>query len=135
MKNNNGVTMVSLVITIIILFILAGIGLQNSVGDNGILTESESIIDETNKLAIKKNTELLIRKYCEEYYDKKYKTEDFEYETEAKFVISNINENDLEEYIIKKDETNNRISVYSKNDLENIIVSGKISDDGIIKRD
>ena len=135
MKNNNGVTMVSLVITIIILFILAGIGLQNSVGDNGILTESESIIDETNKLAIKKNTELLIRKYCEEYYDKKYKTEDFEYETEAKFVISNINENDLEEYIIKKDETNNRISVYSKNDLENIIVSGKISDDGIIKWD
>ncbi len=38
MKNNYGITMVSLVVTIIILIILAGVSINLTLGDNGLIT-------------------------------------------------------------------------------------------------
>ena len=37
MKKNTGVTMVSLVVTIIVLIILAGISISTLIGDNGVI--------------------------------------------------------------------------------------------------
>ena len=40
MKNNNGITLIALVITIVILMIIAGVGLNIAVGENGIFTKA-----------------------------------------------------------------------------------------------
>ena len=41
MKRNSGVTMISLVVTIIVLIILAGVSLNMTVGENGIITQAQ----------------------------------------------------------------------------------------------
>lgn len=41
MKKEKGITMVSLVITIIIVIILAGISLNATIGDDGIITKAK----------------------------------------------------------------------------------------------
>ena len=40
-KQNNGITLIALVITIIVLLILAGVSIAMLTGDNGILTQSK----------------------------------------------------------------------------------------------
>ena len=52
MKNMNGVTLVALVITVIVLLILAGIAYSNLLGDNGLLkraSESGKVSREAEK--------------------------------------------------------------------------------------
>ena len=49
MRNNKGVTLVALVITIIVLLILAGVSLAMLTGDSGILTNAENAKSETAK--------------------------------------------------------------------------------------
>ena len=48
MKNNKGITLIALVITIIVLLILAGISIAMLTGENGILTNSvyEHVLDD-----------------------------------------------------------------------------------------
>ena len=41
-KNNKGITLVALAVTIIVLIILAGVSIRLAIGDNGILSESKS---------------------------------------------------------------------------------------------
>ena len=41
MKNNKGITLIALVITIIVLLILAGVSIAMLTGENGILTQAE----------------------------------------------------------------------------------------------
>lgn len=48
-KNNFGITLISLVLTIIVLLILAGVTILTLTGDNGILKKSQKADDETNK--------------------------------------------------------------------------------------
>lgn len=60
MKNQNGITLIALVITIIVLLILAGISIAMLTGENGILTQASSAkitnlraeADERVKLAV-----------------------------------------------------------------------------------
>ena len=47
MKNNKGVTLVALVITIIVLLILAGVALAMLTGDSGILTNADEAKKQT----------------------------------------------------------------------------------------
>ena len=42
MRNQKGVTLIALVITIIVLLILAGVSIAMLTGDNGILTQAKS---------------------------------------------------------------------------------------------
>ena len=44
-KNTKGITLISLVITIIILIILAGIGINLSLGENGIFKRAKEARD------------------------------------------------------------------------------------------
>ena len=46
-KNNNGITLIALVITIIVLLILAGISIATLTGDNGILTQAQNAKEQT----------------------------------------------------------------------------------------
>ena len=49
MKNKKGITLISLVVTIIVLIILAGIGINLALGENGLFNKSEYAKEETNK--------------------------------------------------------------------------------------
>ena len=42
MKNNKGITLVALVVTIIILAIIAGVTISASIGENGLLSKSQT---------------------------------------------------------------------------------------------
>lgn len=50
MKNRNqGITLIALIITIIILLILAGIAITTLAGDNGIVNKASTASEETKK--------------------------------------------------------------------------------------
>ena len=48
MKNNKGITLIALVITIIVLLILAGVSIAMLTGENGILTQAENAKNDTS---------------------------------------------------------------------------------------
>ncbi len=60
MKNNKGITLIALVVTIIVLLILAGVSIAMLTGDNGILSRAQDArdnsaqgsLDEATKIAI-----------------------------------------------------------------------------------
>ena len=58
MKNNKGVTLVALVVTIIVLIILAGISINLILGDNGIITIAKKAKENTELARIEEETEL-----------------------------------------------------------------------------
>ena len=49
MKKQNGITLIALVITIIVLLILAGVTISLVIGDNGILTQATLAVKENKK--------------------------------------------------------------------------------------
>ena len=49
MKNQKGITLIALVITIIVLLILAGVTIATLRGDNGILTQADAAKNNTNR--------------------------------------------------------------------------------------
>lgn len=59
MKNNKGITLIALVVTIIVLLILAGVSIAMLTGQNGILNRSQeasiknSVADAKNQIALK----------------------------------------------------------------------------------
>ena len=58
MKNQKGVTLVALVVTIIVLIILAGISIKLLLGDNGIITIAKKAKENTELAKIEEETEL-----------------------------------------------------------------------------
>ena len=58
MKNNKGITLVALVVTIIILIILAGISINLLLGDNGIITIAKKAKENTELAKIEEEKEL-----------------------------------------------------------------------------
>ena len=59
-KETNGITLISLVITIIILLILAGVTLSLTIGDNGIITQAQKAKEAQEIAAIKEDLQLAI---------------------------------------------------------------------------
>ena len=57
-KNRNGITLIALVVTIIVLLILAGVSIITLTGDNGIITRTEKVKKTTEEAAIKENISL-----------------------------------------------------------------------------
>ena len=72
MKNNKGITLVALVITIIVLLILAGVTIASLSGDNGILTRGAESKEATEIGEAKDQVNLAINEGTTEYYAKKY---------------------------------------------------------------
>ena len=58
MKNNKGVTLVALVVTIIVLIILAGISINLVLGNNGIITIAKKAKENTELAKIEEETQL-----------------------------------------------------------------------------
>ena len=82
-KNNKGITLIALVVTIIILLILAGVSIMTLTGDNGIITRTSKSKKLTKDAEIAENIKLAfmnaqIGKYAgkrdETFTDEKIKT-------------------------------------------------------------
>lgn len=60
MKNQRGITLIALVITIIVLLILAGVSIAMLTGENGLLTKAKSAGDETKTASTQESVKLAI---------------------------------------------------------------------------
>ena len=58
-KFNQGITLVALVVTIVVLLILAGASINLVVGNQGILTKSKKVSEDTKQAAIKEQIEVI----------------------------------------------------------------------------
>ena len=58
--NSNGITLIALVITIIVLLILAGVTIATLTGDNGILTKTNNAKAETTKARAKEQAQIAV---------------------------------------------------------------------------
>ncbi len=59
-KEKNGITLIALVITIIVLLILAGVTIATLTGDNGILTKAKNAKIQNNNATVKEKVDLAI---------------------------------------------------------------------------
>lgn len=75
MKNNKGITLIALVITIIVLLILAGISIAMLTGENGLLNKASGAGAETKLSEAKEYVMLEANTLYTEYYEKKYNSE------------------------------------------------------------
>ena len=57
-KNQKGITLIALVITIIVLLILAGVSIATLMGDNGILTRASDAKEQTEIASVKEQAQL-----------------------------------------------------------------------------
>ena len=71
-KGQNGITLVALVITIIVLLILAGVSIAMLTGDNGILTKATKAKEVTPFSDAQSGVAVDVANYLSEYYDLKY---------------------------------------------------------------
>ncbi len=65
-KKNNGITLIALVITIIVLLILAGVTIATIAGDNGILIRAKDASRETEIASVKEQAQLDISNWIAE---------------------------------------------------------------------
>ncbi len=71
-RKNEGITLIALVVTIIILLILAGVTLSLISGENGILKRATNAVEVDNIERAKEEVSLEIAKYQAQYYEEKY---------------------------------------------------------------
>ena len=77
MKNQRGITLIALVITIIVLLILAGVSIAMLTGENGILNKATTAVDKTEKAEIEEAIKLAIAEILANKLDPTYEgTED-----------------------------------------------------------
>ena len=76
-NSKKGITLISLVITIIVLLILAGVSIATLTGENGLLERSTQAVTENKKAEAKEEMSLLIQEYQIEYYAQKDKSDSF----------------------------------------------------------
>ena len=75
MKNNKGITLIALVITIIVLLILAGVSIAMLTGENGILNQATRSVDATEIAEAKELAQLDLNAAIAKFYEEKYVNE------------------------------------------------------------
>ena len=127
-RERNGITLIALVITIIVLLILAGVTIAMVVGDNGILNRSREAKDTTNIKKIQEEVDLEAADLVAEYHSK----DNGEVTgTAGDYVAAQINEKTVNGIEIKADGSTMKLTA-SK---DGIAVEGTIETDGHIAWD
>ena len=67
-KKQNGITLIALVITIIVMLILAGVSINLVVGENGILGKAQSAVTKTNRAKIEEEAQMMLTDWQTDYY-------------------------------------------------------------------
>ena len=72
MKNQKGITLIALVITIIVLLILAGVSIAMLTGDNGLLGKAKTSGAENAIAEAKEAVGMAVNQLTADYFDQKY---------------------------------------------------------------
>ena len=72
LKNQKGITLVALVVTIIVLLILAGVSLSLVAGSNGIMTKAVKASDRNDSGTGAEQAELMLAQLQADYYEEYY---------------------------------------------------------------
>ena len=72
MKNQKGITLVALVVTIIVLLILAAVSLSLVAGSDGLLNRASNAVDKTTEAEIVEEIELAMAQLKTDYYYERY---------------------------------------------------------------
>lgn len=93
MKQERGITLIALVITIIVLLILAGVSIAMLTGENGLLNRSKGAVVQSKIAECKEHVILTVNELVSEFYEEKYvnnKTLATTEDTVEKYVSSHI---------------------------------------------
>ena len=133
--DKQGITLISLVVTIIILLILAGITLSLIGGSEGILGKTNKAVDENNIAMAKEQVELNLSDYQAEFYEAKY-VESSNNGSKKDYILGKlIGETYTQDYRVETLESG-KVAVYEKNGkAQNLVVTGRVQEDGSIKWD
>ena len=128
MKKNNGITIIALIITTIILLILAGMSLQLIAGKEGLLKRASGAATENEIAKAKEAITLYVSEYKVDYFNENQTVNFIEYL--RKFIGKGTKINSC--YITM---VNDEIIAYKSNtvSLKNKIVTGKIDEEGNIE--
>ena len=107
LKEQKGITLVALVITIIVLLILAAVTLSMVLGDNGIVTKAKDAKDSTNKADIESAYKTAALELQTEYYD--YLSRPEKYTNAVEFTAANI-VSKVTEYSVTPDSTTGAVT-------------------------
>ena len=76
-KKQNGITLIALVITIIVLLILAAVSIAMLTGENGILTKASTAGEKNKEAEAKEKVELILQEYAIQKYTENDNFEEF----------------------------------------------------------
>lgn len=133
LKKMRGITLISLVTTIIILLILAGVTLALISGSNGILGRAANAVDKNKVATAKEEVEFRLMEFQEDFFEEKYVTRTNN--GEKKDYLSEKLEQGVEtQSYYAKASQDGKVIVYEGNDdTGNEIVKGEIQEDGSIQ--
>ena len=123
-KSKNGITLIALVITIIVLLILAGISISMIAGQNGILDKAGEAKQSTEEASIKEQVALLVAEYVSNYYLGSGNSS----QTVAEYVAQNLNGKKAGGYDITT--TSNKVTI--SNASGDTILSGRVKEGGVV---
>lgn len=131
-KNNKGITLIALIITIIILLILSGITIGVILGNENTIDKAKKTSDNTNIQAAKEQTLILVTNYITDY-----KNKGRAFDNEGEYIASELSSiKQSGNYYIKvtKESDGTRtIDVSSDSSQNNIVISGRVDDEGQIE--
>ena len=141
--NKEGITLIALVVTIIVLLILAGVTLSLIAGSDGILGKATMAVDKNEIAMIKERVELKIAEDVEKFHEEKYVDYSIDNSMVAYEYLKNNTDKTIkkgeEEYtIIYTDSTDsnkpddNKIQVNYVQKGTQLSITGKISQTGVI---
>lgn len=94
MRNQNGITLIALVVTIIVLLILAGISIAMLTGSNGILTRGRDARTQTNNAEIAERINMELNAIAADVMAQDNKIKDFNESTHTEAnILNNIGAN------------------------------------------
>ena len=127
-KEEKGITLIALVITIIVLLILAGVSLSLIVGEDGITQRAITAAETYDIAGAKEQADLLVASYAGEFYQEKYISGNEAATNIGDYISEQLKSGeDTGDYTVKTDKR--KITV-SKGEEE--LATGTINDDGTV---
>ena len=126
-RTEKGITLISLVVTIVVLLILAGISFSMVMGENGIIDKAIKARNMHNLSIVEEQIALKAADYGGEYYIRIYKDRDLEEDNGVGAYIAERLNGTVDDYAFSTE--GNRIIIKKDDELQAI---GRIQDDGAI---
>ena len=133
MKNNvKGITLVSMVITIIVMLILAGVSISMVVGDNGVLTRASQGSVKTNLSSVESDIGLSITSNQTEYFARFSESAAMAGKKETYLTVKNLNEFCSGVKLLQTNTTGHDFKLDGKSSGVTVVASDKFGPTGSI---